>query len=315
MLSQVDDAMQLELSECAICFESLYQEIALPCSCKVSYCARCWDRSLAQSLNSCGQARCPTCRAIVHVDFDTDRACLVFSRELDPFVFELSTAGPEDFKRVLEGRAHAIGTLREKARPAQIRLLEQHGLAHPEFHDIVDRFDIHLFGLSIAELSTSILSLGGAIVDCSEKTDLVKRLQDIVNSGDQQAIAEHGRESRLAHVLGSAFVTASREAPKCVCGSFLKRVSGRERACMCLRGLSPGSPGFEEAFNRVTMGDSSGCFCDLCTENVPLSSYVWTCENENSTVLHATSYDVCDGCFLRFTCGAAGSKMQQEGSR
>lgn len=294
-----------ELPECAICYETLAQDIALPCSCNVSYCARCWDRSLAQSLNSCGQARCPTCRAIVHVDFDTERACLVFSRELDPFVFELSTAGPEDVKRVLEGRAQAIGVLREKARPAQIKLLEQHGLAHPEFKDIVRNFQTHLCNLSPSHLQGCILSLGGAIDDCLERADLVKRLQDIVNSNDQQTMAENGMESRLACVLGNAFVASSREAPKCVCGSYLKRVSGRERACMCLRGLSPDSPHFEEAFSRVTMGNSSGCFCDLCTDNVPLSCHVWTCENENSTVLHATSYDVCDGCFFRFTCGAS----------
>jgi len=42
--------------------------------------------------------------------------------------------------------------------------------------------------------------------------------------------------------------------------------------------------------------------CDLCTLPITVGDAVWTCESNTSTILHATSYDVCDTCFLRYAC-------------
>merc|ERR1740139_607484 len=89
---QISDPMDEDLfleGECAICFEPVSQYTVLPCSCKVSYCLRCWDRALAESFNSCGEARCPTCRAPVCVDFDPDQSRLVFTRDAMPLTVDL----------------------------------------------------------------------------------------------------------------------------------------------------------------------------------------------------------------------------------
>eukprot|EP00933_Yihiella_yeosuensis_P041367 TRINITY_DN35759_c0_g1_i1.p1 TRINITY_DN35759_c0_g1~~TRINITY_DN35759_c0_g1_i1.p1 ORF type:complete len:130 (+),score=7.00 TRINITY_DN35759_c0_g1_i1:167-556(+) len=40
--------------------------------------------------------------------------------------------------------------------------------------------------------------------------------------------------------------------------------------------------------------------CDICDKNVKITDSVWVCENGNSTVLHALSYDVCNHCFLQY---------------
>ncbi|CAK0887597.1 unnamed protein product, partial [Prorocentrum cordatum] len=95
---------------CAICFE-VQPTVPLPCSCRVSYCARCWDRSLANSVLQCGVAQCPTCRCSFRVDFDEDRG----------LVLHPATEGTSKH----EWRAQ----LYNKARPAQIGLLKSYGAA------------------------------------------------------------------------------------------------------------------------------------------------------------------------------------------
>lgn len=65
---------------CAICFEE-HPFVNLPCSCRTNYCASCWDQSLAASVLVRGRAQCPSCRTNFHIDFDQDRASLVFSKE------------------------------------------------------------------------------------------------------------------------------------------------------------------------------------------------------------------------------------------
>mmetsp|Transcript_68017 Transcript_68017/g.127022 ORF Transcript_68017/g.127022 Transcript_68017/m.127022 type:complete len:225 (-) Transcript_68017:202-876(-) len=72
-----------ETMECVICLEPTHQSVGLPCNCTAAYCLGCWEHALAQSLLSCGQARCPTCRAAVRVDFDAETGNLVYSRESD----------------------------------------------------------------------------------------------------------------------------------------------------------------------------------------------------------------------------------------
>lgn len=80
-----------EGEECTICFDAIEESASLPCRCRVPYCLRCWDRCLAQSFNSCGQARCPTCRGPVRVDFDAEAMVMCFSKEDADLTFE--TAG------------------------------------------------------------------------------------------------------------------------------------------------------------------------------------------------------------------------------
>jgi len=107
--------------ECAICFESIETSTSLPCACKVDYCMRCWDRALAQSFQSCGKARCPTCRGHIRVELDADKTpCgLVFSREED----EVS-------------KEESLQKLLKQARPVQVKLLRQYGDGQPELQEL-----------------------------------------------------------------------------------------------------------------------------------------------------------------------------------
>merc|ERR1719502_2313749 len=67
-----------------------------------------------------------------------------------------------------------------------------------------------------------------------------------------------------------------------------------------LAGASRDSPHYQMAFERLSALQSSVCFCDLCGDSVRTANAVWTCKNGDCTILHATSYDVCDECFMRY---------------
>lgn len=265
-----------------ICFEPVSQATEVPCACNVVYCIRCWDRSLAHSFNASGQATCPTCRGRVCVDFDAEKGCLVFSREVASFPTDL-------------GVQQAMDKLRQQARPTQIRLLRQHGVANPALQEMVQDPERQLRKFSVAQLKEQIISLGGRVDDCLEKEDLARRLLE--HAGDTDV---------LAGVLGTAWANVVKIAPSCVCGCALERVSGMERARRVIEKVlpaaSPGSQIFLNALERLT-SSGSVCFCDLCGELVPLKNPVWTCQNGNSTILHTASYDVCDRCFVDSACG------------
>jgi len=94
---------------CAICFEHR-SFVNLPCSCRINYCATCWDRALATSVSIRGRAHCPTCRTELRIDFNQAAGCLVFSRA-------------EGSPTISDWRAHVYG----KARPVQIQLLKDFG--------------------------------------------------------------------------------------------------------------------------------------------------------------------------------------------
>eukprot|EP00931_Biecheleriopsis_adriatica_P056351 TRINITY_DN33393_c0_g1_i1.p1 TRINITY_DN33393_c0_g1~~TRINITY_DN33393_c0_g1_i1.p1 ORF type:complete len:610 (-),score=136.76 TRINITY_DN33393_c0_g1_i1:83-1867(-) len=75
-----------EDEECGICTGNLRElggAIDLPCRCKVPYCQMCWDRTLAASLSKVGLPRCPSCRKVIRVDYDSKSGRLVFSRIAD----------------------------------------------------------------------------------------------------------------------------------------------------------------------------------------------------------------------------------------
>jgi len=310
---QVPDGMvsaerKMELPEealiCAICFEEAEQTTELPCTCNVTFCSQCWDRALAQSFNSSGQAKCPTCRGPVCVDFDPDRVCLVFSRATPPSQLT-SSGGLHDVDPRMSREAsktEAVQKLRQQALPAQVRLLQNHGMCHPSLKEMVRTPEVQLWRMSVAELKHHIASAGSSSEGCLEKHDLVRRLL-------QEATAKQV----MGRVLGEQLASVSEELPACVCGSSLVRVSGAERAMRCcdkmplLSGVPRGTPHYQAVFDRFSM-QSSICFCDLCGNSVPIANAVWTCKNGDTTILHATSYDVCDECFMRHA-GCEGSGM------
>lgn len=282
-----------EENECAICFGTITESTALPCSCKVPYCARCWDRALANSFSSCGQARCPTCRSPVRVDFDASSGKLVFSSETECLTSEDVTESPQRFMAASD-RARA--RLTEQALPAQIRILQSYGSSHTFLKGIAEDPQEELGNFSISALKQHIVSLGGSTTGCVEKADLVVRLVNSVGS---------------SRSLASYWASVCAEGPLCVCGSNLKRVSGSERARLfcekLMPGASQGSPQFELAYSRLTRNGKCGIVCDICeNKEIYLTSSMWTCENGSETILHATAYDICDHCFLNHAVGTAG---------
>jgi len=109
-------------AQCVICFEELPPDfsVQLPCSCKVDYCRKCWDRALAESWRASGTAHCPTCRTFVRVDLcitpigSSPPCYLRFSRE--------TRSVPSVSRRDEQAR------LTEQARPVQRELLHRFGL-------------------------------------------------------------------------------------------------------------------------------------------------------------------------------------------
>jgi len=77
-VGEICEVDQEEDQTCAICFES-QSFIALPCACKLHYCASCWDRCLATSAVVRGQPSCPSCRQSFTVDYNEATGGLIFS--------------------------------------------------------------------------------------------------------------------------------------------------------------------------------------------------------------------------------------------
>jgi len=288
-----------EYLQCAICFDDVEQGIEIPCACNVFYCAQCWDRALAQSFNSTGEAKCPTCRLAVCVDFDPERICLLFSRAPMPVLPNIECVGARNWNESRQLREttkqEAVQKLRQQALPAQIRLLQSHGRRYPELSEVARTPEMQLRRMSVSDLKRHITAVRGNSADCVEKDDLICRL-----------LQEANTKKMIGRVLGETFASSTEECPACVCGSSLIRVSGAERTMRCcdkmpqLAGASRDSSYYQNAFERLSTLQSSVCFCDLCGDSVPTANAVWTCKNGDSTILHATSYDVCDECFMRY---------------
>lgn len=295
-----------EASQCAVCFDDVDKAMSqcLPCACNVVYCALCWDRSLAQSFNSTGEARCPTCRLPVCVDFNPDKNCLVFSRAVvqPPPDQECIRSRNTARQRLECSRQEAVQKLRQQAAPAQMRLLISHGNKNPDLSHLAHTALDQIRRMTVSELRGHIESVGGSIADCIDKEDLVNLLMEEVKT-----------KQMMGRVMGEKFAESSSESPACVCGSSLVRITGAERTMRCcdkmphLHGLSRESLHYRMAFERLSATQSSVCFCDLCGDSVPTQNAVWTCKNGDSTILHATSYDVCDECFMRYA--ACGGKL------
>lgn len=286
-----------EERECAICFEAVAHATVLPCACNVAYCARCWDRALAQSFNSCGRARCPTCRGPVCVDYDAEKCGLVFSPETSSPLQDIEGKSA-DKQSVM---CKTMQKLREQALPTQLKHLQHYGAQHPVLKEIASDPEVHLRKRHAAELRQYIHDLGGDIVNCLEKEDLVHRLVETAGQGE---------------VVCSILSELVADCPTCVCGSSLEWVTGGERTIRACEVLFPGVSRESERFGLLQEmfkeKCGSACFCDLCSCPMPCSNGVWTCKNGNSTILHATAYDVCSKCFMKNTCGPSDDGMTPE---
>lgn len=291
--------------DCGICLERVAQRADLPCACTVAYCTPCWDHALARSFQTCGLARCPTCRSSVRVDFDAHMGCMIFSREAD------DTISDGMFLMTLMRAYQQRLTL--QAKPAQVRLLREYGKRlSPQAPSGAQVPDAE--ALAATEPSSSALPPRG-----QEGSRLAAEalLAAELSSG---ALAPPGAEaSRVAVEATLAAEAASRaqvspgteawrpaagtllaeqRQPMCMCGASLERVSGRERAFRWCRMVAPhvqsGSPAFEELLK------SARSYCDLCDETIDVCEDLWTCQNGDQTILHANAFDICDTCFSSY---------------
>lgn len=151
-----------EPEECAICFNPLAEDerLPLPCSCNIQYCPACWDRALAAAFNDSGQARCPTCRTQVRVDFDPDGAGgggrLVFSRaEPDP---EGVTPAAQ-----AEARAETVNRLAGQGAPLMARNLREYGERHPHLRWMATDPAGYCESTSLCKLRRVASCLGGEL--------------------------------------------------------------------------------------------------------------------------------------------------------
>lgn len=287
---------------CAVCFENVSQRLELPCACRVDFCASCWDQSLAKSLVAAGQPRCPTCRTPVHVDFDVEEGHLVFSRE------EQDSGLAEDAQdpQVLADRQNhnvqeVVERLARQALPMQKRLLRSFGEASGALLEIsaAEGPPEAISKLPLKELKEHLAMLGTSAAGCVEKSDLVLRLRE----------AAGGSWGHLASYCASAGF-AGEERPRCVCGSPFKRILGEERMQQFITDfyqVPRDSPQFRRYLGLHMDSGMGTIVCDLCEENVSFEIAVWSCESGGTTVLHATSYDVCDKCFVQHAFAQAGA--------
>jgi len=77
---QVCTTHSADEEHCAICFEDR-PSMTLPCACKTTYCASCWNRALASSVQVRGKAQCPSCRMVLRIDLDPDTGDILFSKQ------------------------------------------------------------------------------------------------------------------------------------------------------------------------------------------------------------------------------------------
>jgi len=272
---------------------------------------QCWDRSLASSFVSSGQARCPTCRGPVQVDFEAEHRRLVFSKgeeeegaeeevypplPTEPEAKALELARRQEgvhakLKRQAERRQATTMKLLQQARPVQVHLLGEMGRAQPQPQLLALAQDpqARLAMLSEEDLRSRIEAVGGETEGLTGQKQLAARLQDVV-----------GTKILLAFSLAELSC-----APSCVCGSTLQRVTGIERMRNASATLIPNTTPEvqQQIFNLMVKGDMPGVQCDLCDQVLQASSGIWTCENGTSTILHATAYDVCDSCIARHAFG------------
>lgn len=314
--------------ECTICMESVSESMALPCQCKLDYCLPCWDKALANSFSQCGQARCPSCRSLVRVDFDSAKQCLVFSSEALDMTFtaqnELrhtmlqayahyvqsfssedpqSGAAPErledfvqhhpampEFEHISKMRNETITRLRHQAMPALKAVLQRYGENNIILRTLRDKPRETLETATVDELKGFLEACRLCLDDCLEKSEMVERLIEKASMPD----------------LISLWAQVKCQPLKCVCGSLFQQVSAVERFRRSPNGeriTNSSDEDVQSHLEHLQARNDTIIICDICEEAVPIVNAVWTCNNRTSTILHATSYDVCNGCFVHQVCG------------
>lgn len=300
-------AVEEELT-CAICFDTFAERTPLPCSCKIDYCTRCWDRALCQSFRTVRSARCPTCRSPVHVDFDPEHCRLVFSLDTRPppdldglgQLYSRTQRGDLEAQAQLQQRMAEMQTthnatverLANQAIPAQRLLLEQFGEAHLILRAIA-RSEDHaaeaLAGEPLTALCEGLARLGVPAEEGVPRPELLARLQRAAG-GSWPALAAFW----VSRLPGGPL-------PSCVCGDSFQRMTGQERVVLSLQyaNVVLGSPQFAASVRKREADNSCGVLCDLCDAKPGWTSFVWTCQGGAHTMLHAMCYDICEGCFFR----------------
>ena len=292
--------------ECAICFDVIRAEdrLPLPCNCNVPYCPQCWDRALAQAFNDAGCARCPSCRSAVCVNFDPEaaggRGRLVFSAE---------EVGGDGDGASSSSRADVVNRLAGQAAPLMTRLLRRYGEQHPTLRSIAREPSAALSSRRVRELKELLSALGGEPATCVEKADLVERLLEAAGSAGRLA-AHCVACDDDGQAEGEADPAASGARCVCVCGGQLQRLGGRARLAQL---ISAHYPQLEEAqlarLVELQVAAGSSCVvCDLCDQTVPPTVPVYTCGNGDKTILHPTTYDVCEACFVRYAVEGVGDE-------
>eukprot|EP00929_Paragymnodinium_shiwhaense_P077164 TRINITY_DN39720_c0_g1_i1.p1 TRINITY_DN39720_c0_g1~~TRINITY_DN39720_c0_g1_i1.p1 ORF type:complete len:318 (+),score=46.95 TRINITY_DN39720_c0_g1_i1:90-1043(+) len=93
------------------------------------------------------------------------------------------------------------------------------------------------------------------------------------------------------------------DSPGCVCGGHLQHVGVRERVlAFVAETTSISSP--ETVIDRLI--ETPPLVCDICDRMITKNESVWTCENGQTTIMHAGSYDVCEQCFSKHALSRAG---------
>lgn len=321
-MEQIQELDAVEM-ECTICMECISEETVLPCQCKLHYCHSCWDKALANSFSQCGQARCPSCRAFVRVDFDAEQQSLVFTPETVDMTFATEhalleriekeyeqsvaesqvPASEKSFEQFAEAhedapilesieqqRTGVIQRLRHQVVPSQVKMMQRYFEANPSLHHIQSNATETLATASVAELKSLMETASIDANGCLQKSEMIDRL---VQQTDTTSLC-------------CLWASQKCQAPKCACGCLSKRISGPERFTNCVRELES----FEAMQREVQRRQDEGTMkvqCDICDDHIPLcpGSFLWSCENRNSSIFHATSYDMCDKCFVD-----SGSRMQ-----
>ncbi|KAL3904766.1 MAG: hypothetical protein SGPRY_011166 [Prymnesium sp.] len=268
------------MAECAICYDSLTEasRLALPCSCAAPCCLSCWDRALAASFNDSGRARCPTCRSTIAVDFDGETGLLIFS------------SGASD-QATAESRAQFVNRLAQRAAPRMTRSLRAYGEAHPTLRAVAQDPVALLDACSVDELRGMLRSMGEEVSPSLAKPQLIATLRSVA-----------GENGRLAACYAACVKSEHDGASlRCVCGGEIERLDGRERCRQLFAGQLE-----QELVEQLLVAQFQAAniwsyvVCDLCDEEVSPRRHVYTCQHGEKTILHPTTYDVCEPCFIRY---------------
>lgn len=316
---QVEPVAVEEDAMCAVCFDDLAERFPLPCACRVDYCGKCWDKCLAESFKNTGMSRCPTCRMPICVNFDPEARKLVFTLERRG---ELRS--PQELQ---EYHREAVARLLQQARSTQILLLREYGAANADLvrvaqgdADAVEQI------LPREALETEIQQFRTASFFDGEgrpRDDTSQR------PAERLRIAAGMHWPELAIHLATGRIEGGLPRPPlaCACGSALHRVTIRERISRWVEsatGHARGTLGFRENLSRLMevlrqTYDSGLVECDICNRKIS-RGHLWTCNTGTSTIMHSTSYDICDWCFLQHafdvseeTVLAAGTTADDDG--